>query len=112
MGLFEQEITFDMGHLVLLLALIGFIFFVASRCKLSCGNSKEGLDVPESDGLQMVRPPECKCPSCNEAAFQKAKDGYLYGCDPNNPIAPYSKEECNYQYRKAALHGCGVAGVA
>ncbi len=112
MAFFDQEISFDMGHLLLLIALVGFIFFVANRCKLSC-NGKEGLDVqggcPAGVNVQPVHWKSCRCPSCEEAVLQKAQNGELYGCNPNNPYVPYSKEECNYQYRKASLHGCGVA---
>jgi len=112
MTFLEQEISFDMGHLLLLIALVAFIFFVANRCKLSC-NGKEGLDVqggcPAGVNVQPVHWKSCRCPSCEADALYKAQHGYLYGCNPNNPYVPYSKEECNYQYRKAALHGCGVA---
>ena len=106
MTFLDQEISFDIGHLVLLLALVGFIFFVAKRCKLSCGGN-EGLNVKGVD-VQPTHWKPCRCASCEEAVLQKARDGYLYGCDPNNPYIPYSKEECNYQYRKNSLHGCGV----
>ena len=102
MTFLNQEISFDMGHLLLLLALVGFLFFVAFRCRINCGGS-ENLEV------QKVHWKSCRCPSCLEAVYEKAMNGELYGCDPNNPFVPYSPEECNYQYRKAALHGCGVA---
>ena len=102
MAFLDQEINFDMGHMLLLLALIGFIFFVSKQCRISC-NGKEGMDV------RPVHWKSCRCPSCMNVAYQQAKDGQLYGCDPNNPYVPYSPEECNYSYRKTALHGCGVA---
>jgi len=105
MAFLDQEISFDIGHLVLLVALIGFIFFVANKCKLACGGKgdKENLEV------QKVHWKSCRCPDCTQACYQKAKNGELYGCNPNNPYVPYSPEECEYQYRKCTLHGCGVA---
>jgi hypothetical protein len=102
MGFLEQEISFDMGHLLLLIALVLFVFFVASRCKLTC-NGNENLEI------QRVHWKSCRCPACEPAVYNKAMTGELYGCDPNNPYVPYSEEECNYQYRKNALHGCGIA---
>ena len=102
MTFLDQEISFDIGHLLLLLALVGFIFFVTNRCKLTCNNS-EGLNI------QPVHWKSCRCPSCVETAYQQAQSGQLYGCDPNNPFVPFSDEECNNSYRKTALHGCGVA---
>ncbi len=111
MTLFDQEITFDMGHLLLLFALVGFIFFVTNRCKLAC-NDKEGLAVgnsPAGVDVQPIHWKSCRCPSCEATALEQARTGQLYGCNPSNPYVPYSKEECNYQYRKASLHGCGVA---
>jgi hypothetical protein len=105
MTFLDQEISFDIGHLVLLLALVGFIFLVVRRCK------SEGLIVAGKGGIEIqpVNWKSCRCPSCEEAALDMARKGQLYGCDPNNPFVPFSNEECNYQYRKAALHGCGVA---
>ena len=42
----NQEISFDMGHLLLLIVLVGFIFFVSNRCKLACGGGgNEGLKI-------------------------------------------------------------------
>ena len=109
MSFLDQEINFDMGHLVLLIALVGFIFFVSKRCKMTC-DGKEGLCVAESGvDVAPVHWKSCRCPSCESAALDMARNGYLYGCNPNNPYVPYGKEECNYQYRKASLHGCGVA---
>jgi len=32
----DQEITFDIGHFVLLLALIGFIYFTTNKCHIYC----------------------------------------------------------------------------
>lgn len=107
MTFLDEEITFDIGHLVLLLALIGFIVFVSSRCSFSC-SSTEGLNVSGVD-VQPVHYKSCRCPDCLQVALEQARSGQLFGCNPNNPYVPYSKEECNYQYRKAALHGCGVA---
>lgn len=110
MAFLDQEITFDMGHLVLLFALVGFIFFVAKRCKLTCNGGSEGLTVGAAGvDVQPVHWKSCRCASCNATALEQARNGDLYGCNPNNPYVPFSKEECNYQYRKAALHGCGVA---
>ena len=111
MALFDQEISFDMGHLILLLSLVAFIFFVSSKCKLSC-NGSEGLEVGGcSAGVDVlpVNRKSCRCPDCAKVALTQAQTGQLYGCNPNNPYVPYSKEECNYQYRKALLHGCGIA---
>ena len=112
MAFLDQEISFDMGHMLLLLAIVGFVFFVASRCKLSCGG-QEGLKVQggckAGVNVQPIGWKSCRCQSCEDAALAKAQNGELYGCNPNNPYVPYSKEECNYQYRKAMLHGCGVA---
>jgi len=102
MTFFNEEINFDMGHLILLIALVLFVFFVAMRCKLSCGDN-EGLEIPR------VHWKQCRCPTCEEAVYNKAVSGELYGCDPNNPLIPYSQEECYNQYRKGVLHGCGVA---
>lgn len=111
MAFLDQEISFDIGHLVLLIALVGFIIFVTSRCRLSCGG-QEGLAVGGScTGGVNVDPvswKSCRCKSCEEAVLEKARKGYLYGCNPNDPLVPYSKEECNYQYRQASLIGCGV----
>ena len=103
MTFLDQEITFDMGHLVLLAGLVIFIIFVASRCSLSCGKNNEQLQI------QPVKWKSCRCPDCAKVAYQKAVNGELYGCDPNNPFVPYGQEECNYQYRQTALNGCGVA---
>lgn len=108
MTFFDQEINFDIGHFVLLFALVGFVFFVANRCKITC-NSSEGLDVTGGVNVNPVHWKSCRCPSCETAALHMAQNGQLYGCDPSNPYVPFSKEECNYQYRKASLHGCGVA---
>ena len=112
MAFMDQEISFDMGHMLLLLALVGFVFFVANRCKLACGNGTEGLQVggcTAGVNVQPVTATKCRCPDCAATALQQARDGQLYGCNPNNPYVPFSKEECNNQYRKALLHGCGVA---
>jgi hypothetical protein len=110
MSILDQEINFDVGHLVLLLALIGFLLFVMMRCK-----ADENLKVGETAGcpagvnVQPVHWKSCRCPDCETVALQQARNGELYGCNPNNPYVPYSKEECDYQYRKALLHGCNVA---
>lgn len=112
MTFLNQEINFDIGHLILLIAFIAFIFFVTKRCTFSCASGSEGLEVGGCSAGVDVNPvhwKSCRCPSCLQAVLEKAQKGYLYGCNPNNPYVPYSKEECNYQYRKAALHGCGVA---
>ena len=102
MSFLNEEITFDMGHLLLLLALVAFILITTNKCKLSCG-STESLDVPP------VHWKSCRCPGCEQVALEQAQNGYLYGCDPNNPFVPYSKELCDNSYRKTLLHGCGVA---
>lgn len=113
MSLFDQEINFDMGHLLLLISLVGFIFFIASRCRLSCsGNDgKESLDVAAMNAraIQPLKWKSCRCPDCEQAALSMAENGHIYGCDPNNPFVPYSGDECNYEYRKTSLHGCGIA---
>jgi hypothetical protein len=110
MTFLQQEINFDLGHIILILALVFFVIFVSQKCKLSCSYSdKEGLTISPDLDIQPVYWKPCRCENCNLAALDKAKNGYLYGCDPNNPIAPFSREECNYQYRKAALHGCDIA---
>lgn len=96
MTFLDQEITFDIGHLILLLVLVGFVLFVVQRYR-------EGLEI------QKVHIRECRCQDCLDVALHQAQTGQLYGCDPNNPYVPYSPEECEYSYRKAALHGCGVA---
>lgn len=98
----NQEITFDMGHMILLLALVVFVFFVSSKCKLSC-NGSENLDVAP------VHYKSCRCPGCAQTALQRARDGDMYGCDPNNPFVPFSGDECVNQYHKTMLHGCGIA---
>lgn len=95
MTFLDQEITFDIGHLLLLVALVAFILYIARR--------NEGLDV------RKIHYKSCRCPTCAEVAYQQAKDGQLYGCNPKNPYVPYSPEECNYSYRKTMLHGCGIA---
>lgn len=99
MTFFNRNVNFDIGHLFLLAALVFLVFF---GCKFICRGS-EGLDV------QKVHWKSCRCPTCAEVAYKQAQDGQLYGCNPNNPYVPYSPEECNYSYRKAMLHGCGIA---
>lgn len=98
MTFFNQDITFDAGHFILLAALVLFIFFMFKKC-----SGSENLTI------QRVHNTQCNCQSCLDAAYSKAMNGQLYGCDPNNPFVPYSEEECNYSYRKEALHGCNVA---
>lgn len=96
MTFLNQEITFDVGHLVLLLAFIALLLYVAQRYR-------------EKFEVQAVQIQPCRCQSCLDAVQQQAQSGQLYGCDASNPYIPFSPEECNYSYRKAALHGCGVA---
>ena len=115
MAFLDQEISFDMGHLILLIALVGFIFFVANRCRLSCGGNVEGLatedggNCPAGINVGKVHWKSCRCPACVADCGNKANTGQLYGCNPNNPYVPYGPEECEYSYRKCTLHGCGVA---
>lgn len=108
MTFFDEEISFDTGHLILLLALVGFLLFVSLRCSIKCGG-EEGLNVSLPNGVQPMNPIPCHCSACAAAVLEKAQNGELYGCNPNNPYVPYSKEECNYQYHKNMLHGCGIA---
>ena len=107
MTFLEQEISFDMGHAILLLALVGFIYYIVTRCKI---NGKEGMHGHPLGGVNVepVHPKVCHCPDCAKVALEQAQSGQLYGCNPNNPYVPYSPEECNLQYRKTLLHGCGV----
>ena len=49
MSFLNQEIDFDIGHLILLLSLIGFIYFVSNSCTISCDN-KEKYNV-KSQGM-------------------------------------------------------------
>lgn len=102
MSFLDEEIEFDVGHLILLGALILFVVFISKRCK-------EGMTGKSINGVQPIHWKSCRCPSCAAVALQQAEDGYLYGCNPNNPYVPYSKEECNNSYRKTMLHGCGIA---
>ena len=100
MGFLDQEITFDMGHLVLLLALFGFVFYMTTR--------KENLTgMAQELGIQPVHATVCHCPDCERTVMQQALDGQLYGCDPSRPN--FDPQECNNSYRKASLHGCGIA---
>ena len=108
MSFLDREISFDTGHLLLLLALIGFILYLVYRQKSAEGLKVNGVEVGDN-GIQPIHWKSCRCSDCGDAVLKKAENGYLYGCDPKNPFVPYSKEECNYQYRKAMLHGCGVA---
>lgn len=100
MSMLNQEIKFDVGHMILLLALIVFVFFVSYKCKLF---GPENLDVDP------VHYKSCRCQKCAQVALQRARDGDMYGCDPNNPFVPFGGDECNYQYHKTMLHGCGIA---
>jgi len=111
MSFLDNEIHFDAGHLLLLVALVLFVLFVVYRCRLKAEGLRVAGDAvsPAALSIQKVHYQQCRCPSCVEAVYQKALSGDLYGCNASNPYIPYSKEECNYQYRKNALHGCGVA---
>lgn len=98
MDFFNQEINFDLCHLILFLAIFGLIFYV-----LFYRNKNEKLDV------QPVQPTLCKCPSCAEMALQQVQNNELYGCTPDSLLLPHSDDECLFSYRKQMLHGCAIA---
>lgn len=98
MDFLNQEITFDAGHLLLLLAIFAFIFYCVQYC-----NKKEGLNV------QQVKPQICKCKDCASECFRRALNNEFYGCRKDDPLNPYSPQQCETEYRKCMLHGCGIA---
>ena len=102
MDFFSQEINFDIGHLILLIALFGFIFYVVRYCRGSSG-ATEGLEVAP------VIANKCKCSDCAAACFEKVLNNEFYGCRKDDPLTPYSPQQCEYEYRKCVLHGCGQA---
>ena len=89
MGFLDQEINFDMGHLILL-ALLAIVIFMNYK--------KEGMG-----GLPIVNPTYDQYMA---RVKESAKAGDLYGCDPRDTYAPYSPDECENQVQKAALFGC------
>jgi len=99
----EAEINLDLGHVVLLLVLIGFVFYLVWKAR------KEGMQVDGKPWPVPVVARSCKCPDCAASALDKAQSGVLYGCNENDPYIPSSPEICNYSYRKELLHGCGIA---
>ena len=100
MDILNKDITIDMGHLLLLAAIVAGILFVSNRCRLECGGSQENLDVPRLDRNL------CKCPSCAETCYQRALNGQLPGCGGCNGT---NYDQCNDSYRRCLLSGCGVA---
>jgi len=94
----DTDIKLDLGHVLLLVALVVFVLFVANGCSLSCGNS-ENLDVPKFVAK------ECHCKSCAEACYERALNGELDGCNEQDP----NYDQCNNSYRTCLLGGCGVA---
>ena len=99
----STQLSIDAGHIVLAVVLIVVIVMVCKKCSFSCGGGSEGLNV------HPVKAPSCRCPKCAQAVLKQAHNGQLYGCDPNNPFVPFGGDICNTSYRKALLHGCGVA---
>ncbi len=95
MDFFNQEITFDIGHVLLFLAIFGVIVYVLFYRK------SEGLDVDP------VVPTLCKCPACADECLRRAQNNELYGCSNDNPLLPHSDGECILNYRKCLL-SCGV----
>lgn len=90
---FDQVLNVDIGHVILMVAIVGIILFY---------KRKEGLDVSRVN----IKP--CHSESCLDACYRKAQNGELYGCGSPDGYVPFSPDECNLQYRKCVLHGCGV----
>jgi hypothetical protein len=93
----QTEINLDIGHVLILAALIGLVVFLA------CKYRSEGLNVPQ------VVQRSCHCKSCQDVAYEKLRNNEYYGCRKDNPLEPYSEEQCYLEYRKALLTGCNVA---
>jgi len=106
MTFLDTEITFDIGHLILIVALVVFALYALRRCNDE--NLVSPSDIANLVDVNPVKYRPCKCEDCGAAVMQKAQSGNLYGCNPNNPYVPFSKEECNFQYMKNMLHGCRV----
>lgn len=60
----------------------------------------------ENFQVAKVVPLPCKCVSCQDACYNRALTGELYGCDSKN----LNPDECEYSYRMCLLTGCGIAG--
>ena len=97
----SKNIKFE--HVLFVVGVIMVAVFVMQRCSLSlnCSSQKEGLHV------QRVHNTSCNCGgACERKCYQLAKEGLLYGCNPNDTSSPCTPELCNLSYRKCVLHGC------
>lgn len=100
MDYLTQNISFDAGHIVLLVSLALLAIFIIFKCKAS---------KPENLEVQRIYVKPCRCTTCADTCYERAKKGLLYGCDPNNPFTPFGGDECEFQYRRCMLDGCGIA---
>ena len=109
----SDTLKLDVAHLILLAVIVVGVLFVTNSCSLQCSsaNSKqEGLGIVTKgcqSGTVLPKACEnkCNCQSCADACYQRALRGELAGCGGPNP----NYDQCNSEYRKCLLHGCGVA---
>ena len=74
----EAEINLDLGHVILLLVLIGFVGYLIWKAR--------------KEGLQPLIPRKTHCPDCAQAVWEKAKNGYLYAATPTLTTFPIPRK--------------------
>jgi len=95
MAFLNQELSFDMGHLLLLVGLVIIVFIILK--KSSAGT--ENLNVP------FYGPRKCRCEACLAEVQRRVENDEFPGCKKDG-VYPYSPDECLYQMHQARLIGC------